>query len=270
MNHVLVIDDHSQNTHLIEVLLRSERYIVTTSSSPSGAVALLCSTSFNLIFLEAMMPSMNALELCHWIRRTSTTPIILLSVRADIQDKVAGLRAGADDYITKPYDSSELLARAEALIRRHASHTRLDSSSVVMTSDILLDSVHSRVTLARTGKTIDLTPVERSLLHYLISNPGCSLSREELSAKVWGSKPQHTSNEVDVYIKRLRRKIEEEPSQPKLLLTVRGIGYKFQPSEGYAIDRRPTRSGARPEWREPNPSAPNVVASTTVDRDRYA
>jgi DNA-binding response OmpR family regulator len=232
MHHILVVDDDPTNTKLLKFLLSDEGYEVTAVHSPHEALSRISNNVYDLIFLDIMMPEMDGLELCRRIRTTSTTPIIFISARGEIKDKVTGLKAGGDDYISKPFDPNELLARTWAALRRTG---RLDNTeSNLKTSDFVLDPVDNKVTLARTSKTIALTPIETRLLRCLVSNPGRSLTRDTLVIKVWGYEYEGESNQLDVYVRRLRGKIEEDPAHPKLLLTIRGVGYKYQPSNAFA------------------------------------
>jgi two-component system response regulator MtrA len=175
-----------------------------------------------------MMPGMDGLELCQRIRTTSATPILFLSARSAVADKVAGLQAGGDDYLGKPFDPNELLARTWAALRRAGQFA--PSEAQLKTPDLVLDAVENQVTLVRSGKAVGLTPIEARLLRCLVSHPGRSLTRDTLVIKVWGYDYDGESNHLDVYIRRLRSKIEVDPSQPTLLLTIRGVGYKYQPS----------------------------------------
>lgn len=229
MHHILVVDDDTTNTKLLKFLLSDEGYDVTVAHSPADALAVLGAHVYDLIILDIMMPGMDGLELCRRIRMTSTTPIIFISARGEVKDKVTGLKAGGDDYISKPFDPSELLARTWAALRRTGQLA--NSESNLRTADLILDPVDNKVTLMHTGKTVSLTPIEARLLRCLVSNPGRSLTRDTLVIKVWGYEYEGESNQLDVYIKRLRGKIEANPSQPQLLLTIRGVGYKFQPSD---------------------------------------
>lgn len=229
MHHILVVDDDPTNTKLLKFLLSDEGYEVTAVHSPHEALAMLATNVYDLLILDIMMPDMDGLELCRRIRMTSTTPIIFISARGEVKDKVTGLKAGGDDYISKPFDPNELLARTWAALRRTGQLANSESS--LRTSDLILDPVDNKVTLVRNGKTIGLTPIEAKLLRCLVSNPGRSLTRDTLVIKVWGYEYEGESNQLDVYIKRLRSKIEANPSQPQLLLTIRGVGYKFQPSD---------------------------------------
>jgi len=228
MHHILVVDDDPTNTKLLKFLLSDEGYEVTAVHAPNETLATLATNVYDLILLEIMMPGMDGLELCRRIRMTSSTPIIFLSARGEVKDKVTGLKAGGDDYISKPFDPNELLARTWAALRRTGQLANSESS--LKTSDLVLDPVDNKVTLSRTGKTVALTPIEARLLRCLVSNPGRSLTRDTLVIKVWGYEYEGESNQLDVYMKRLRSKIEENPSQPELLLTIRGVGYKYQPS----------------------------------------
>ena len=232
MHHILVVDDDPTNTKLLKFLLSDEGYEVTAVHSPHEALSRLSDNVYDLIFLDIMMPGMDGLELCKRIRTTSTTPIIFISARGEVKDKVTGLKAGGDDYISKPFDPNELLARTWAALRRIRGIPEWGDH--LRTPDFVLDPVDNKVTLTRNGKTVALTPIETRLLRCLVSNPGRSLTRDTLVIKVWGYEYEGESNQLDVYIKRLRSKIEEDPSHPKLLLTIRGVGYKYQPSNRLA------------------------------------
>lgn len=227
MYHILVVDDDPINTKLLKFLLTDEGYQVTAVHSASEALPVVSHEHLDLILLDITMPGMDGLELCRRIRETSGTPIIFISALSEVKDKVAALRLGGDDYITKPFDPSEVLARTWAALRR--TRQLANSESLLRSADFVLDAVDNKVTLVRTGKTINLTPIEARLLRYLVSNPGRTLTRDTLVISVWGYDFEGESNQLDVYIKRLRKKIEEQPAEPRLLLTVRGVGYKYQP-----------------------------------------
>ena len=229
MHHILVVDDDPTNTKILKFLLTGEGYEVTALTSPVEALRNLGENVYDLIILDIVMPEMDGLELCQRIRATSTTPIIFISALGEIKDKITGLKAGGDDYISKPFDPNELLARTWATLRR--TRQLATSESSLKTTDLILDSVEGKVTLVRSGKTVTLTPIEARLLRCLMSNTGRTLTRDTLVIKAWGYEYEGESNHLDVYIKRLRSKIEENPSEPRLLLTSRGVGYKLQPSE---------------------------------------
>jgi DNA-binding response OmpR family regulator len=228
MQRILVVDDDPTNAKLLKFLLEDEGYHVKTTASPSESLAELDDEQVDLILLDVMLPEMSGLELCRRIRERQTTPIMILSALGAIKDKVAGLLAGADDYLAKPYDFSELLARAWALLRRSAQLA--NSQSNLRNADLVLDPSTNKVTLLRTGETLALTPLETRLLRVLMSQPGRTLTRDALVIKVWGYEYDTKSNQLDVYISRLRTKLEEDPREPKLIQTVRAIGYRFQPS----------------------------------------
>jgi two-component system, OmpR family, response regulator RegX3 len=227
MHRILVVDDDQINTKLLKFLLTDEGYEVTVVHAPRKALELLNEDVFDLILLDVMMPEMDGYELCRQIRATSSTPIIFISGCNQVKDRVTGLKIGGDDYISKPYDPNEVLARVWAALRR--TRQLANSESSLRTSDLILDAIDNKVVLVRNGKTISLTPIESRLLRCLVSNAGRGLTRDTLVVKVWGYAFSGESNQLDVYIKRLRTKIEEDPSQPQLLLTIRGVGYKYQP-----------------------------------------
>lgn len=226
MERVLVIDEDVITTRMLRFLLSSEGYDVTDAQTPARARALLESNSYDLVILEAAFTEMDGVELCREIRRSSTIPIIFLSSRTDVKDRVAGIRAGADDYIVKPFEPAEVLARVWTALSRQ--RRRPSNESSLTTPDFNLDLVENRVTLVRTGETIELTATEARLLHALISNAGHALTRDALVIRVCGYDNDIASNQLEVYISRLRGKLEEVPSRPRLLLTVRGVGYKYQ------------------------------------------
>lgn len=230
MYRILIVDDDATNTKLLKFLLTDEGYEVETANSSIDALALVANSVFDLILLDIMMPGMDGIEVCRRIRQTSRTPIIFLSALVDIKDKVDGLLAGGDDYIGKPFDPNELLARTWAALRR-TGQIAVDESAV-KTGDFVLDPIDNRVTLARSGKTVSLTPIEARLLRSLVASPGRTITRDSLLGNVWGHEYEGESNQLDVYMKRLRSKIEEDSSHPQLLLTIRGVGYKYQPSDG--------------------------------------
>ncbi len=228
MHHILVVDDDPTNTKLLNFLFTDEGYKVTTANAPNDAFEFLSQDTFDLIILDIMMPGIDGLEMCQRIRETSTTPIIFVSALHEVKDRIRGLKVGGDDYISKPFDPNEMLARAWAALRRNGQLA--NSESYLKSPDLSLNPIDNEVTLVRSGKTVSLTPIEARLLRVLASNPGRSLTRDTIVVKVWGYEYEGESNQLDVYIKRLRSKIEENPSDPKLLVTIRGVGYRYQPS----------------------------------------
>ena len=232
MYHILVVDDDLTNTKILKFLLVGEGYDVTALNSPAEALTALSRTVYDLIFLDVMMPEIDGLEMCRRIRASSTAPIIFLSGLGAPADKVAGLKAGGDDYISKPFDPNEVVARARSVLRRNGQLATTESR--LKTVDLILDPIDNQVTVVRSGKTVSLTPIESRLLRSLLANPGRTLTRHTLVLNVWGYAYEEASNQLDVYIKRLRAKIEADSSRPQLLLTLRGVGYQYQPSSGAA------------------------------------
>ena len=228
MHRILVVDDDPLGTRLLAFLFSDEGFDVTAVHSASAALGALSNSAYDLIMLDVMMPGMDGLELCRCIRLKSTTPIIFVSARMEVKDKVTGLDAGADDYITKPYEPNELLARVWVILRRNDPRT--NTLSQIKTPDIVLDLVHNTATLARNGEKVELTHMETRLLRCLLTNLDCNLSRETILKDVWGANWPGKGSSLDVYVKRLRDKIEEDLNEPRLLLTVRGTGYRFQSS----------------------------------------
>jgi DNA-binding response OmpR family regulator len=229
MQHILVVDDDLTNTKLLKFLFEDEGYEVTTTHSPREALERVEDGELDLVVLDVILPEMDGLELCRRIRGFSQVPILFLSGRGEVNDKIRGLQAGGDDYLAKPFDPNEAIARVWALLRR--SMQLAISQSNLRNADLNLDPTNNKVTLARNGQTVLLTPLETRLLRVLMSQPGRTMTREALVIKVWGYDYDTMSNQLDVYISRLRNKIEEEPREPKLIQTVRGFGYRLQPSK---------------------------------------
>lgn len=229
MQHILVVEDDPITTRLLRFLLEDEGYRVTTTASPRVALEHLGEDEPDLIVLDVMLDGMDGLELCRQIRVGSQVPILFLSARSEVKDKIAGLQAGGDDYLAKPYDPNELIARVWALLRR--SLKLANSQSNLHNTDLILDPINNKVKLLRTGQTILLTPIETRLLRVLMSQPGRTLTRDALEIKVWGYDYAAMSKQLDVYISRLRFKLEADPREPQLIRTVRAIGYRLQPSK---------------------------------------
>ena len=238
-SHVLIVGDDPISTLILQRLLQGQGYKVTMATLDLSALEPLDQNAYDLILLDIMMPEMSGLDLCRRIRETSDVPIIFLSVRSDVADKVLGLRAGADDYLSKPFDADELLARLWSLLRR----TSLPALSELQLryAGLTLDVAMHTVTLHRTGKVVRLTPIETRLLHALLRNAGHSMTRDALVLTVWGYEYDPRGNELAVQIRRLRRKIEEAPSDPKLIQTVPGVGYRLMPPR-YPPPAKPEQS----------------------------
>ncbi|WP_299951166.1 response regulator transcription factor [uncultured Modestobacter sp.] len=218
---VLVIEDDPRIRRIVQLTLEREGLRVTEAESGEAGLARLAEQEFDVILLDLMLPGQDGFEVCRAIRRTSNTPVIMVTARSDSHDVVAGLEAGADDYVSKPFVPKELSARIRALARR----TRVpEPRREVAVGDLVLIPADGTVT--RDGAPLDLTRTEFKLLCELAAEPGRVLSREELLDRVWGYDYFGDSRLVDVHVRRLRKKVERDPSSPAVVLTVRGMGYR--------------------------------------------
>lgn len=216
---ILIIDDEAKFARFVEMELTYEGYTVTKALDGRCGLELASSQEFDLILLDIMLPGLTGMEVLRRIRRVSSVPIIMLTARDSVIDKVSGLDNGADDYITKPFAIEELLARIRSALRKNVSS---QSSTVLKAGAVELDTAKHQVTVK--GTPIELTKREFDLLHYLLENKGMVVSREALLENVWGFDFEGETNVVDVYVRFLRAKIDEEFSL-RLISTVRGVGY---------------------------------------------
>ncbi len=219
---VLVVDDEPAIVETIEAKLRKEGFTVFTSESAEDVMRLVRRVKPDLIVLDIMLPQRSGLELCRAIRRESTIPIIFLSAKAAESDRVRGLEIGGDDYIVKPFNLNELVARVRAVLRR-SSGTAIPE--VVERGNLKIDPRRHEAWID--GKIVELSPREFALLHFLMRNAGQVFSREILLDRVWGKDAYVSSRTVDVHVRWLRTRVEVDPNEPQRILTVRGIGYKF-------------------------------------------
>jgi len=224
--HILVADDDLPSVKLTSFLLEEAGYRVLKAYDGPSIMQSIEQSAPDLVLLDVSMPKTNGFDVCRQIRRTSDVPIIFLSARGQLQDRVTGLQIGADDYLVKPFEPSELLARVEAVLRRRNSDM-LNPSARLSQGDITLDPVEHKV-LFNDGRVVELTPLEFRLLYYLMKNSGRVLSTSQILSKVWGYDYEGESNLVAVYVRRLRSKIESAPDSPKHVITVRNLGYKFE------------------------------------------
>ena len=222
---VLVVDDEAQITRVLRTALSAQGYDVRAANDPEEALRLFEEWSPDLIVTDLMMPGMSGVELCREIRAIASTPIIVLSVREQEGAKVAALDAGADDYVTKPFSPRELQARVRALLRR-MEPTAADSEKPITRGALQLDPASFRVT--RDGEALPMSTLEFRLLYFLASHPDRVYSRDQLLDAVWGSERFVTPRSVDVYVRRIRKKVELDPERPAYLKTLRGAGYIFQ------------------------------------------
>ena len=224
---VLLVEDDQRIVDFVQRGLKAEGYVVEVARSGLEAVALGTEGKFQLIILDLGLPDLNGRQVCEQLRNTGVgTPILMLTARDTVQDKVTGLRSGADDYMTKPFAFEELLARIEVLMRRRGGVIKPEVKELRI-ADLTLNMETHEV---RRGETlIDLTPKEFSLLECFMRMPGKVLSRTRILEQVWGYSSDPLTNVVDVYIRQLRRKIDDDYDL-KLLKTVRGFGYKLDVS----------------------------------------
>jgi DNA-binding response OmpR family regulator len=220
---ILLVDDEPTLLDTLALNLRASGYEVVTASDGAAALEVARAESPDLIVLDLMMPELDGLTVCRTLRQVSDTPILVLTARTGELDKIIGLESGADDYMTKPFSLGELQARLRALLRR-AGPRRL--SDEVRSGDLVLNLVSRRAYLGE--KELVLSPKEFSLLVELMRHQGAVLSRDLLLTRVWGYDFFGDSRTVDVHVRWLCEKIEENPSQPGRITTVRGIGYRFE------------------------------------------
>ncbi|WP_305778644.1 response regulator [Nocardia yamanashiensis] len=222
---VLVVDDEPQILRALRINLSVRGYEVTTAANGAAALRAAAEKHPDVVVLDLGLPDMDGIEVLAGLRGWTTTPVIVLSARTDSSDKVEALDAGADDYVTKPFGMDELLARLRAAVRRSATTTET-AEPVVETPSFTVDLAAKQVT--RHGKTVHLTPTEWGMLEMLVRNRGKLVGRRELLREVWGPAYATETHYLRVYLAQLRRKLEDDPSNPKHLLTEAGMGYRFQ------------------------------------------
>ncbi len=224
MTRVLVVEDEESFSDAVSFMLRREGYDVVVTSEGNRAVEEFERNGADLVLLDLMLPGISGTEVCRLIRAQSQVPIIMLTAKDGEVDKVVGLELGADDYVTKPFSSRELLARIRAVMRRQSDHEEL-RPVVVEAGPVRLDV--DRHTVVVRGQSVTMPLKEFDLLEILVRNSGRVLTRTQLIDRVWGSDYVGDTKTLDVHIKRLRAKIEEDPANPLHITTVRGLGYKF-------------------------------------------
>ncbi len=222
---VLLVEDEAGLRLTLGDRLRAEGYSVETASDGEDGLERATACVFDLIVLDVMLPRMNGLDVCRTLRqRGVNVPVLMLTARGQVADRVVGLKLGADDYLTKPFETIELLARLEALLRRRAAAPGVGGGQYRF-GEVDVDFRRAEVT--RGGTVVDLSAREFKLLKYFIEHRGATLSRDTLLADVWGYDETPLTRTVDVHVAGLRQKLESNPKSPAFILTVHGLGYKF-------------------------------------------
>ena len=225
---ILLIEDEAALVVALRDRLRKEGYDVSVAKDGLTGLERATEERFDLLILDLMLPGEDGLSVCQKLRQTgSSIPVLMLTARRQTMDKVVGLRTGADDYVTKPFQMAELLARIESLLRRSAQTTAATGGHYRFGS-VRIDV--RRAEVLRDGKPVTLSALEFQLLCYFLENRGAALSREELLHKVWGYGVVSRTRTVDVHVAWLRQKLEDDPGNPKWIITVAGLGYKFASS----------------------------------------
>jgi two-component system, OmpR family, response regulator ResD len=224
---VLVVDDEPTISEVVSRYLERAGYEARTAADGLEAIRMVEERSPDLVVLDVMLPQVDGIRVLRHLRESqgSGVPVILLTAKGEQDDKLAGLRAGADDYVVKPFSPRELVARVDAVLRR--THPPDEEAAPLRFDQLEIDARGRRVTSA--GEDVQLSQREFELLHYLATHPGQAFSRDELMERVWGAATLGDTSTVTVHVRRLRAKIEPEPERPRFVQTVWGVGYRFQP-----------------------------------------
>jgi two-component system alkaline phosphatase synthesis response regulator PhoP len=223
---ILLVEDEPGLVLTLTDRLVSEGFAVETARDGEAGLSRAASESFDLIILDVMLPRKNGFDVCRDLRQQGVqTPVIMLTARGQVVDKVVGLKLGADDYVTKPFETMELLARIEALLRRAPAQAAAPSPDTYQFGPVQVDFRKAEVT--RDGRPTELSAREFQLLRYFIEHRGNAVSRDELLNEVWGYNAMPSTRTVDVHVAWLRQKLEPNPRHPQYILTVHGLGYKF-------------------------------------------
>ncbi len=227
MQTILVCDDDREIVEAIEIYLAQEGYRVLKAYDGDEAIEVLKKEEVQLIILDIMMPKLDGMRATHQIREFSRAPIILLSARSADADKILGLNAGADDYITKPFSPLELIARVKSQLRRYTQlGAMVKNDHIFRTGDLMVDDEKKEVTMD--GRPVKLTPIEYRILLFLIQNVGKVFTIDQIYEQIWGAEAIGVDNTVAVHIRHIREKIEVNPREPQYLKVVWGIGYKLE------------------------------------------
>ncbi|WP_320069524.1 response regulator transcription factor [Micromonospora sp. RTGN7] len=227
MSRVLVVEDEESFSDALSYMLRREGFEVSVAATGPSALAEFDRSGADIVLLDLMLPEMSGTEVCRQLRQRSHVPIIMVTARDSEIDKVVGLEIGADDYVTKPYSPRELVARIRAVLRRQSPEAVESDTPALAAGPVRMDVERHVVTVE--GAAVQLPLKEFELLELLLRNAGRVLTRGQLIDRVWGADYVGDTKTLDVHVKRLRSKIEPEPSAPRFIVTVRGLGYKFEP-----------------------------------------
>jgi two-component system response regulator RegX3 len=226
MTKILIVEDESSFSDALSFLLGKEGYEVDVAETGTDAIKQFNENGADLVLLDLMIPEISGVEVCKTIRTSSQVPIIMLTAKDSEIDKVVGLELGADDYVTKPYSSRELIARIKAVLRRGTNEDIAPENGILTAAGIRLDVGKHQVTV--NGTLISLPLKEFELLEFLMRNSGRVLTRTQLIDRIWGGDYYGDTKTLDVHIKRLRSKVEADPANPVLIQTIRGLGYKLE------------------------------------------
>ena len=221
---ILLVDDEKKIVDIVKAYLEKEGYQVIVAYDGKSALESARTQSPDLIILDLMLPEISGWDVCRTLRKNSEIPIIMLTARDEVSDKIVGLELGADDYITKPFSPNEVISRVRAVLRR--SESRTISKSILNVAELTIDIEKRQV--YRDHETIELTPMEFDLLRVMAENPGRVFSRMQLLDSVQGEAYEGYERTIDSHIKNLRKKIEPDPANPKYIATVYGVGYKLE------------------------------------------
>jgi two-component system response regulator RegX3 len=227
LSRVLVVEDEESFSDALSYMLRKEGFEVSVAATGPSALTEFDRTGADIVLLDLMLPEMSGTEVCRQLRQRSHVPIIMVTARDSEIDKVVGLEIGADDYVTKPYSPRELVARIRAVLRRQSPEVAESGAPTLAAGPVRMDIERHVVTVD--GAPVQLPLKEFELLELLLRNAGRVLTRGQLIDRVWGADYVGDTKTLDVHVKRLRSKIEPEPSAPRFIVTVRGLGYKFEP-----------------------------------------
>lgn len=227
MPNILICDDEKDIVEALKIYLSTEKYNIYTASNGKEAIDIVRDNDIDLILMDVMMPGMNGIVATHSLRTFTSVPIIFLTAKSEDNDKILGLDIGADDYITKPFNPVELIARVKSQLRRYMQlGSKVENTSTYSIGGLMLNDEKKEVSVD--GELIELTPVEYGILKLLVQNPGKVFSSDDIYRAVWQDKPISSEGVVSVHIRHLREKIEINPSEPRYIKVVWGHGYKME------------------------------------------